>query len=661
MEETNELEVTPLIKQYLDIESPWKGPSKPKLDYLGDIVDAVIHLAFPPEPREEFPPGPHYLPLKVCVVGPPFSGKHTLAKHLEAKCTAKSFELETILEDRVKVLGLRPEDSKKKKQQEEESQVFSEECKNNEAETAQEKARLIRAKLRGVLGDEPKVEEEVKKSSKKEPKPQGWCLVGYPKSLEEAKSLELELSGFVHPSEKPEPIASFKKKEAEQIAEPSFKLDRPLPLEKSAFDIIFCLEASVETLVRRAVDRRVDNSGNVYNLTYNPPPDNLLPKLKPIEHPNEDEVREMFQEWCSISEGLLGWFGNFGVGEWKSLEVIPEMTIEELKERVDQKVEEWQNISKTEEEEEGEEPQEKEAPEEPQVIGFRDTSISMTETLAKSLYKVWSDLRRKYLEGLSKNLEGVDTMKALIEESIEQFLKSYQNFLCRPDDKQDLVDPLVEKLEYLVEKRALITKSSRKRIFEEIDELSDQLWDIIELRKEESLKHLENLKEKKENLEVLEQIIKLTRDMLQTELDFLFGCAELIKEFQNQVMQESLEIVKAPQLEVGESVEEVCKAAEEAAEYLPKQVCFGSLKSYFLVRQEQTRNWAKGVFEAVDARRKSMFPVMDDWIVDSVEAENKIVNDLVDSWKDSIKESKALEKTKLENNSRILESLRKIK
>lgn len=275
--------------------------------YLGDVIEACIHIAYPDYIRPSFPPGPHYFPLKLCFVGPLFSGKHTQAKSLETKYGIKCLEIEKIIEDRNSVLERKAEleAGKKSKKPEEESELFVEECIKSTGNSPDELARLLRAKLRGLFGDEPKVEEEIKKPVKKEEvKCQGWAIIGYPRNKDEAKSFEQIFSGYIHPSELEESIGSIKKKDAMDMAKPSLTDSRPYLLEKSGFDLIFWQDAPLSNLVRRAVDRRVDNSGNVYNLTFSPPPDNLIPKLKIIEHPNEAEITEKFQEFNREAAGL---------------------------------------------------------------------------------------------------------------------------------------------------------------------------------------------------------------------------------------------------------------------------------------------------------------------------------------------------------------------
>lgn len=155
----------------------------PNTPDFGKLMEDIIDVAYPPDPRPEFPPGCHYFPLKVILLGATFSGKTTIAKKMTEKYGMKVFELPKILEDRIKVLERKAELEEGKKPKgkvDEESEIFTEAACSVSAETAEERGILLRAKLRGLFGDEPKVEEEVKKGKKEEVKCQGFVLIDYP-------------------------------------------------------------------------------------------------------------------------------------------------------------------------------------------------------------------------------------------------------------------------------------------------------------------------------------------------------------------------------------------------------------------------------------------------------------------------------------------------
>ena len=199
---------------YLEGNGRW-GPI-PANYSLGDVVDIIIDSAFPLLPSPPIPEGPSYLSYKIIILGPSFSGKKTQAKKISDQLTLKIFEMPKIIEDAKKVIQKKsePEDLKKKKVGEEESEIFIQASLEVSFEEESGRSKLFRAKIRGLFGDNPKIEqEELKKQSKKEEsKAQGYILLNYPNSLQEAVDLERVLSGFVHPSELPPELRDIKKK-----------------------------------------------------------------------------------------------------------------------------------------------------------------------------------------------------------------------------------------------------------------------------------------------------------------------------------------------------------------------------------------------------------------------------------------------------------------
>lgn len=113
------------------------------------------------------------------------------------------------------------------------------------------------------------------------------CLLGSPSNLAEAKALEYELTGFIHPDDLPESTASVKKREAAVLFQPTEKPPLAITPSQSFFDLVLLLDLPQDQSLLRGLDRKIDPAGNIYNMNINPPPDNLLAKCKPIEKPTE--------------------------------------------------------------------------------------------------------------------------------------------------------------------------------------------------------------------------------------------------------------------------------------------------------------------------------------------------------------------------------------
>lgn len=308
-EGTDELEEPTAIEQhsvenYLDSQQRWQLSEVPNDSYLADVVSTVLDLAYPVPAAPEQPPGPHYLPLKLCILGPPFSGKSTQSKKLQEVFGLKLYEMSTILEDAQKVLDKKEDDTKKKRGQEEESALFIEACGQVSQLDATERAQLFRAKIRGQLGDQPLLEEDTAKKNNKKDDAKGLCLVNYPNTTTEAAALEHALNAFTHPSLLAEPLASIKKREAEILASPSVQEESEPVLSPSFFDLVIWIDLELDIVLQRALERRVDPAGNIYNLVFNPPPEHLLAKCKPIENPTQEGLEALYQEFEAQKSAL---------------------------------------------------------------------------------------------------------------------------------------------------------------------------------------------------------------------------------------------------------------------------------------------------------------------------------------------------------------------
>ena len=652
-----------IIDKYIKSQEIWEfSESIPNFSYLGDVIETIIEARYPPKPRCSFPSGPHYFPIKINLMGPLFSGKHTYAKFLESKYGLKFLEIEKILEDRNKVLERKQEleeGKKPKKIQEDEPELFVEECVNSPGDSSKEKARLIRARLRGLFGDEPRAEEETKKNPKKdEVKCQGWGLLGYPRTLEEAEDLELELSGFIDPKRLPLPPSHYKKLEAWIIAEPSGLIQRTPSLHKSIFDRSIKLEVPAQVLVKRAVDRRVDASGNVYNLTFSPPPDNLLPKLKPMEHPNEEEILKALEEFSTEKKAMNSWHSRFGIDEWSSFLNISETKLETVKEIIEKKIQEWLKIR----EESLNMPESTD-----RKLEFRDRIILISLADSKSLHSEWQEMRDSYLLELSTSLGSIQNLNTSLEEARESLLQRFEEYLCRPDDKQALIDPFIDKLSSLLESKAIITSRSRKNMLDELDNLSDQLWDIIEYRKNENLRLFEELKEEDPSISLGNAVTECAAAIINAEVRKLIRSVNLILNFQQKVLGEqgfeslTMEGINFDQQDMygEEKIQFIVVRAKEFMEYIPNFSSKIEAVTQFLLRIQQIEAWSYKTLDLISSTSRSTFQIMDSWVGDAVLAENTFVNEIINAWKESAKDRILSEHRLIQDNSNISYYLRK--
>lgn len=163
----------------------------------------------------------------------------------------------------------------------------------------------------------------------------GWVLMGFPETLNQAKLLERELSGFVLPKQKPAGPPKLtkdrKKRVKSRIAPPPSSGDGSAisgdadvnaataagAVFASGIDLVLCLEVNDnETLSRRALGRRIDpETGRHYHIDSNPPDEDVVVKERLVPLPGADDVQaklpEQFSTYEEEEQGIKEWFGLF--------------------------------------------------------------------------------------------------------------------------------------------------------------------------------------------------------------------------------------------------------------------------------------------------------------------------------------------------------------
>ncbi|CAG9331121.1 CPC1_2 [Blepharisma stoltei] len=642
------------LNDYLNAEGIWEAENVPNDEYLGDIIEVVMDAAYPPDPLPPFPPGPHYLPYKICIIGPPFSGKKTQSKKLQELFGLKIFEMQKIIDDAAKVVQRKsePEDPKRRKLAEEEPEIFIQAALENSTETANGRSKLLRGRLRGVFGDEPKLEEEVKKPGKKEEvKCQGFAILSYPSSAEEAIDIEKELGGFIHPSELPESVSSIKKREAQIIAFPSPKEYPPPKPFRTVFDLVIWLDVEKNTLIRRCVDRRVDNSGNVYNLTYRPPPDNILNKCKPIDKPTEEELKKEIQDFNERKEELYRCFSEFG-DRWETLLFFDadqpiEAVTEIIKKRLaDISVIKSQPINK----------------EEDSTIVFNGQTLLLSNDSAKLIADKWETMKFQYLKEIGFSLKLVDMHWERYLTHLQEMGNEFREFLERNDDKENIVKNFLNGLNGIVVTKTVFSSSELSQTYAEIGELIDLLWDITDQRKIDAISHREEIMNESPLNKELTGIIKLARQLLQVEINKYYSILNLIHLFKALTTETEFSEYSTPILKInwnlevqaGESFPALNLLIETAKKSIVSDLAeIERNNEIFIFRCRLIEKWATNSIQKYTEKIEEAYADLDNWITESVSLENDVINEIASKLKNVLDTRNPCEDLKIPTNQEI--------
>ena len=611
------------VSSYLAGKDHW-GPV-PNNYTLGDIVEDIIECAFPLSPPPPIPEGPRFLPYKIIIAGPGFSGKKSQAKKLSDSLQLKIFEMPKIIEDAKKIIQKKsePEDPKKKKPGDEESEIFAQTSLEVSPDEEIGRSKLFRARIRGIFGDAPRLEqEEIKKQPKKdESRSQGYILLNYPTTLQEAVDLERQLGGFVHPSELPPEIRDIKKQESAVLATPTPRLFQPQKLFESAWDMILWLEIDQNTAVRRAAERRIDPAGNVYNLLVNPPPDNILAKCKTIDSPTEEQIRAEFAKNEEHKNSLLHWFSLFGYKQ-NSISLIIDATAspDSISDLVKSKLQELSTLKNN--------------------SNSLDCTPSnkLSQETAGELYTDWEGLKTAYIADISKGLYECNRCWGDLATSLASLLSEFKNYLEKPDEKQRIANDYTFNFNETTQQKTLFSKLELNEINSQIDSISDALWDIINQRRESFIAQREALINSYKVEEKIRGIGEIAVFLCCAELSKYNSSINLIKKYKSQTEQISLVPSNLRvEFEITSPIEDSIQLlflkfsnAVEASSFLAEE------NRLYRFRVSKIYAWAKGSIEKFRCKCSAAFDTLDIWITKAVRLENEAVNTYVESLRECL-------------------------
>jgi adenylate kinase family enzyme len=242
-----------------------------KNEYLGKIIDGLFKVSAAPE-RKTYVSKLEPFPLKVILLGKPFSGKHTVAQTLVEHCGVKMVTVEDIFQAAIQAA-------------EKKETMPDEKGKPVPTTRAQLGAKAQEALLQGKPVDETVTVSLVADAIRtmnvsiaNDAQSKGWVLIDFPKTKVQAQALEKELSGYEDP--KPAKLGNLKrgKESAGKDRNRSLIASAGAAQEQAAqpesiIDAIFVLDVENNNAIHRSAGRRLDPiTGKVYHLEFNPPP-----------------------------------------------------------------------------------------------------------------------------------------------------------------------------------------------------------------------------------------------------------------------------------------------------------------------------------------------------------------------------------------------------
>eukprot|EP00761_Pharyngomonas_kirbyi_P014864 gb/GECH01014895.1/.p1 GENE.gb/GECH01014895.1/~~gb/GECH01014895.1/.p1 ORF type:complete len:956 (+),score=273.55 gb/GECH01014895.1/:1-2868(+) len=468
-------------------------------EFIFDVLKDIFHKIEPPP--EKLEPFKSKYPLRLLVIGKPWSGKTELCKHVSEKYSLKIIDPFTIISNAI--------------------EAFKENIEDREII---EIGKEIQEKLKkGFKVDNETlsklIAKEISKIENLEEKFNGWILDNFPNSADSLMLLDRILTDQESYGIPPKSISLF------LPVDEAYKISS-FP-EESVFSMCISLEPTNEWIFHKISNLRIDpNTKQLYDIKESPPNDlELVDKLKPIDEYFVDKsnvVEESFffnlrfQELREIYTPLTKILNVSKPHDWDTIDSnLDQIFYHEKRESPESaeslKQEDSEEISKS-----NEESSNVEVDIENDETSRDERNISVEE--GKLLMEEWRKFEQHYKQHAQKIFQKNRSLRISMKKRFKNLKKTFTHFIERKDNRQELVEDLREKFNS-VDNDLRMTEQVKEDLHSKTDELRKQLWNMADKRKEEESKELSEIKnnqwiEKQENM-----IVKLSTELLQLEID----------------------------------------------------------------------------------------------------------------------------------------------
>jgi len=137
------------------------------------------------------------------------------------------------------------------------------------------------------------------------------------------------------------------------------------------------------------------------------------------------------------------------------------------------------------------------------------------------LIKLWQDLSRNYRGQMKKIFRNVRRNREISFKSQADVQKKFLNYLHRSDNKQELLDQFVKDFNQFSDEFPDLREdnATKEELHQRCDVLSDELWEIVEERKEQNIDERKKIMESGSVENNLDFLTTCAQSLLQSELD----------------------------------------------------------------------------------------------------------------------------------------------
>ena len=340
---------------------------------------------------------------------------------------------------------------------------------------------------------------------------EGFILYDYPNNYIQFQKLENMLTGFIQEIDKnPDKRDIYMNILTNSIDKPyinisninrevSSYLNKNNLYIKSFFNCYILLELSEEETLKRMNNRLKDpNTDIIYHKEYSPPNPSdkkLIERLVPLNEPNDDTIKELITHFYSEYPDIIYFLHLFNnlyridledKNEiFKKIENIILGEIKKYEERENKDIIINNNYEFNDENE--------------TMRYFKrlnETKKFISKELSEDIIKIWNEQQDKYLLGIKHFLSNFIELKNNFIEQMNIYQEEFIDYLNNSSKKYKLVDIFYKKYNILLEKYPFLKNIHlvKEEFNRNIIELIDHIWELIQMKKRDSISELNNIK-----------------------------------------------------------------------------------------------------------------------------------------------------------------------
>jgi len=384
----------------------------------------------------------------------------------------------------------------------------------------------------------------------------GWILEDFPETVEQAKLFERLLSDI--DVDQVTPTRHDRESKLAEATTP-IKPASDAVIEGSGIDLYIYIDASTDQVLRRCLGRRTDPETNdAYHLDTNRPPYDLICKerlVTPVDPSNPTSLVSLqVAAHDSNSDKLFDLFSRFGTlrrvdssglssqGVFASLVAVINSLLDERssnsRDNSDKKTRTSRGNKGTNSQRVGE----VQGPQLKSAVGAptgQDDTIErgpsmpnpiMSPQLGRILQHLWDTMETNFCTNARRVFHAVREERGVLSKHLLDLRVEFQEFLARPDSKQQLLDAFIVSFNSLDEDMRF-NDLVKAELHLRCEELRHKLWQDVEQRLRDAQSKLNSVKTDGWLEQRVESIRRNFCFMVQLELDRLVTSSHIMQDF----------------------------------------------------------------------------------------------------------------------------------